>query len=194
MAAASSDLANELGQSAAIVAQRLLGSILVRELDGQQIQLKIVETEAYDATDAASHSSWGITPRTKVMFGPAGFAYVYFSYGMHYCFNIVSGQEGMGSAVLIRALEPLSGERLLQRNRPGHTGVTLTNGPAKLCQALQIDKQLYGHDLSKAPLWLKLTAPVKPSAITITTRIGINQAKATPWRFYLTGNPHVSKL
>ena len=194
MAAASSDLANELGQSAAIVAQRLLGSTLVRELDGQQTQLKIVETEAYDASDAASHSSWGITPRTKVMFGPAGFAYVYFSYGMHYCFNIVTGQEGMGSAVLIRALEPLSGERLLERHRPGHSGVTLTNGPAKLCQALQIDKQLYGHDLSQDPLWLKLAAPVKPSAITITTRIGISQAKATPWRFYLTGNPYVSKL
>jgi len=194
MAAASSDLANELGQSAAIVAQRLLGSILVRELNGQQTQLKIVETEAYDASDAASNSSWGITPRTKVMFGPAGFAYVYLSYGMHHCFNIVTGLEGMGSAVLIRALEPLSGERLLQRHRPGHTGVTLTNGPAKLCQALQIDKQLYGHDLSRSPLWLELAAPVKPSAITITTRIGISQAKATPWRFYLTGNPYVSKL
>ena len=128
------------------------------------------------------------------MFGPAGFAYVYLSYGMHYCLNIVTGQEGMGSAVLIRALEPLSGERLLQRHRPGHTGVTLTNGPAKLCQALQIDKQLYGHDLSQPPLWLKLAAPVEPSAITTTTRIGISHAKATPWRFYLTGNPYVSKL
>ena len=194
MVVAKAGLSAVLCQPAAVVAQRLLGSILVREINGQQIRLKIVETEAYDATDAASHSRWGITPRTKVMFGPAGFAYVYVSYGMHHCLNVVTGQEGMGSAVLIRALEPLNGERLLERHRPGHTGVTLTNGPAKLCQALQIDKQLYGHDLSQAPLWLKLTAPVEPSAITTTTRIGISQAQATPWRFYLTGNPYVSKL
>lgn len=194
MANTKADLLDCLSQPAAIVAQRLLGSVLIRGLNGQQTRLKIVETEAYDASDPASHSSWGITPRTKVMFGPAGMAYVYFTYGMHYCFNIVTGQIGEGSAVLIRALEPLSGEELLQQNRPGHTGISLTNGPAKLCQALLINKQLYGHDLSQAPLYLELHPAVKAELITITTRIGISQAKDTPWRFYITGNPYVSKL
>ena len=188
------DLSVLLAQPAAVVAKRLLGSTLVREIDGQQARLKIIETEAYDENDAASHSNWGITPRTKVMFGPAGMAYVYFTYGMHHCFNIVTGQVGEGSAVLIRALEPISGGRLLHSNRPGHSGVSLTNGPAKLCQALQIDKKLYGHDLTQAPLWLELAPAVKATAITTTTRIGISQAKNTLWRFYITGNPYVSKL
>lgn len=194
MAAAKTNLPLLLSQPAAIVGNRLLGSTLVRELAGQQIRLKIVETEAYDESDAASHSSWGITPRTKVMFGPAGFAYVYFTYGMHYCFNIVTGQIGEGSAVLIRALEPLNNQTLLQLNRPNHSGINLTNGPAKLCQALQIDKQLYGHDLTQAPLRLELRAPIKAAAITTTTRIGISQAQDTPWRFYITDNPYKSKL
>ena len=188
------DLSVLLAQPAAVVAKRLLGSTLVREIDGQQARLKIIETEAYDENDAASHSNWGITPRTKVMFGPAGMAYVYFTYGMHHCFNIVTGQVGEGSAVLIRALEPISGGVLLHSNRPGHSGVSLTNGPAKLCQALQIDKKLYGHDLTQAPLWLELAPAVKATAITTTTRIGISQAKNTLWRFYVTGNSYVSKL
>lgn len=188
------NLQTVLLQTAADVALRLLGSTLIREIDGHNIELKIVETEAYDQNDAASHSNWGITPRTAVMFGPAGFAYVYFTYGMHYCFNIVTGQQGEGSAVLIRALEPLGETQLLQKNRLGQTGINLTNGPAKLCQALQIDKQLYGHDLSQPPLSIRLKPPLKHHDITITTRIGISKAKETPWRFYITGNPYVSRL
>ena len=183
-----------LAGPAPAVAHRLLGSTLVRELNGQLCRLKIVETEAYDASDAASHSSWGITPRTAVMFGPAGYAYVYFSYGMHYCFNIVTGRPGEGSAILVRAIEPLDSDAMLIQNRPGHSGISLTNGPAKLCQALQIDKRLYGHDLSKPPLWLELAPPIPLKQITTTTRIGISKAQDTPWRFYITGNPYVSKM
>jgi len=99
------------------VARRLLGCELVRHIDGQDVRVRIVETEAYDQTDAASHSYNGRTPRTDVMFGPAGRLYVYFTYGMHYCSNIVVGDEGYGAAVLIRAVEPLEGEELLKERR-----------------------------------------------------------------------------
>ena len=189
----STDLQELLSQPAAVVAERLLGCYVNREIDGQICRVKIVETEAYDQSDAASHSHWGITPRTAVMFGPAGHAYVYFTYGMHYCLNIVTGQPGEGSAVLIRAVEPLAGTTALRKNRPGHSGVTLTNGPAKLCQALQIDTSLYGHDLSLAPLQIEIKPPISVP-ITTTTRIGISQAQSTPWRFYITNNPYISKM
>lgn len=176
------------------VAPRLLGSYLMRELDGQTITLKIVETEAYDQTDAASHSYKGKTPRTDVMFGPAGHLYVYFTYGMHYCCNVVTGVVGEGSAVLIRAVEPLNGEDILRTRRPKQSGVQLTNGPAKLCQALNITKDLNGHNLTESPLRLSLQPPVSTEEIVQTTRIGITQAKDVPWRFYLSGNPYVSKI
>ncbi|MEJ0073469.1 MAG: DNA-3-methyladenine glycosylase [Candidatus Saccharibacteria bacterium] len=106
-----------LDGSSVDAAPRLLGCVLERELDGQILRGKIVETEAYDQTDAASHSYKGRTPRTDVMFGPAGFLYVYFTYGMHYCMNIVCGPEGSGAAVLIRAIEPLEGQAIMRLNR-----------------------------------------------------------------------------
>jgi DNA-3-methyladenine glycosylase len=176
------------------VAPRLLGSQLIRELDGQTISGKIVEVEAYDQTDVASHSYRGETERTRVMFGPAGFLYVYFTYGMHYCCNIVTGPVGHGAAVLIRALEPLTGEESMSVNRRGLVGKELTNGPAKLCQALGIDKDLNGHDLRRAPLRLELGPQIPQTDIIQTTRIGISQAVDVPWRFYLKGNPFVSKV
>ncbi|MDB5170069.1 MAG: DNA-3-methyladenine glycosylase [Candidatus Saccharibacteria bacterium] len=182
-----------LNCSAAEVAPRLLGCHLVRELDGQTATVKIVETEAYDQTDAASHSHKGRTPRTDIMFGSAGYLYVYFTYGMHYCCNVVVGEQGEGAAVLIRAVEPLDGLELLKQRRPLQTGVQLTNGPAKLCQALDITKQMNGHDLTEAPLQLVLQPPVDQADIVQTTRIGISQAKNVPWRFYLRDNPFVSK-
>lgn len=182
-----------LGQPAATVAPRLLGCELVRELDGRLLRARIVETEAYDQTDAASHSYKGQTPRTDVMFGPSGHLYVYFTYGMHYCCNVVVGGAGHGAAVLIRAVEPLAGEDVMSRNRRGATGKTLTDGPAKLCQALAIDKRLNGHDLRTAPLRLIIRPPLPPAAIVQTTRIGISRAADVPWRFYEGRNIYVSK-
>jgi DNA-3-methyladenine glycosylase len=127
------------------------------------------------------------------MFGPPGFLYVYFTYGMHYCCNIVTGPAGHGSAVLIRGLEPLFGQDGMSLRRPHQHGVNLTNGPAKLCQALAIDKALNGHDLHQGPL--RLIVPDEPLAqkTVQTTRIGINHAKDVPWRFYIRGNPYVSR-
>lgn len=173
-------------------ARRLLGCELVRELEGKRVRVKIVETEAYDQRDAASHSYSGRTPRTDIMFGPAGHLYVYFTYGMHYCCNVVVGEVGYGAAVLIRAVEPLDDEEILS-NRRRKSGVDITNGPAKLCQALGIDKALNGHNLSQTPLQLIVKEAVDASDITQTTRIGISKAKDVPWRFYLTGNPYVSR-
>ena len=174
-------------------AQRLLGCLLVRQLEGAQLIGRIVETEAYDETDAASHSYHGKTPRTAVMFGPSGYLYVYFTYGMHYCCNIVTGPEGIGSAVLIRAIEPLKGNEVMSVNRRGVQGVDLTNGPAKVCQALRIDKVLNGHDLNQVPLQLVEYPAIPTRDITQTTRIGINRAKDRLWRFYITDSISVSR-
>lgn len=182
----------ELEADSVKVAPWLLGSLLIRETPAGRMVGKIVETEAYHQRDAASHSYRGQTPRNSVMFGPAGFAYVYFTYGMHYCFNIVTGQPGEGSAVLIRALEPLEGLELMQANRHGRQDAT--NGPAKLCQALQIDKHCNGHDLSLSPLQLQFEPPINSRLIAQTTRIGISREQHQRWRFYLKGNPFVSKL
>jgi DNA-3-methyladenine glycosylase len=187
------DLTAQLSQPSPIVAPLLLGALLEREIDGHIIRVKIVEVEAYDQTDAASHSYNGRTPRTDIMFGPPGHLYVYFTYGMHYCCNIVTEQAGIGSAVLIRAIEPIEGEEYMEQLRP-KSGHDLSNGPAKLCQALAIDKRLNGHDLHKSPLKLILQKSLDKKLITQTTRIGISQAKDVPWRFYITDNPYVSKI
>lgn len=183
----------ELATDAVTAAHRLLGCVLERNLDGERILVRIVETEAYDQTDAASHSYKGKTPRTDIMFGPSGHLYVYFTYGMHYCCNVVVGEEGDGAAVLIRAVEPLKGESVLSRRRSRMHGYDLTNGPAKLCQALAITKELNGHDLSQQPLELTLSMPLPSNEIITTTRIGISQAKNVPWRFYIKNNPYVSR-
>ncbi len=183
---------NLLDRPASEAAPLLLGCILEREINGKIIRVKIVETEAYDQTDAASHSYKGQTERTEIMFGNPGHLYVYFTYGMHYCCNIVTDKKGIGSAVLIRAVEPVEGEEFMKDLRDVG-GAQLSNGPAKLCQALAIDKRLNGHDLSTSPLKLIPQPPLEMSAITQTKRIGISQAKDIPWRFYITGNEYVSK-
>lgn len=166
-------------------ARRLLGCELVREIDGQVLRGKIIEVEAYDQTDAASHSYKGKTERTAVMFGPAGHLYVYFTYGMHYCCNVVVGEEGEGAAVLIRAIEPLEGQDVMLDNRHGRGGIELTNGPAKVCQAFRIDKRLNGHDLRTSPIRLIVAKPVSVDKIITTPRIGISQAKEAMWRFMI---------
>lgn len=183
-----------LNGSALEAAPRLLGCLLVRELDGRQLVGRIVETEAYDQTDAASHSYKGRTPRTEVMFGPAGYLYVYFTYGMHYCMNVVCGPPGHGAAVLIRAVEPLDGLDIISDNRGGRAGLDLTNGPAKVCQAFAINKKWNGHDLGQPPFQLVERPPTLDSDIVQTTRIGITKAAMVPWRFYIRDNPYVSKL
>lgn len=182
-----------LSQPSTVVAPLLLGCILEREIDGKTVRVKIVETEAYDETDAASHSYKGRTPRTDIMFGEAGHMYVYFTYGMHYCCNVVTGPEGVGSAVLIRAVEPLEGEETMRELR-NYSGIELTNGPAKLCQALAIDKRYNGHNLAKKPIILRPQQPLNEAEITQTVRIGISKDKDRPWRFYITDNPYVSRI
>jgi DNA-3-methyladenine glycosylase len=175
------------------VAQKLLGCQLIRETEHGLMIGRIVETEAYDQIDAASHSFRGKTPRVEVMFGPAGKAYVYFTYGMHYCFNVVTGPAGHGSAVLVRALEPLDGLDLMRINRHRDTiDRHLTDGPAKLCQALRIDRSFNGHDLRYAPLKLLIQSPISTDSIIQTTRIGITKDASRPWRFYIKNNPFVS--
>lgn len=187
------DLRKILDMSAEHAARRLLGCILEQTIDDQVVRVKIVETEAYDQTDAASHSYKGRTPRTDIMFGPAGYLYVYFTYGMHYCCNVVTGHEGEGAAVLIRAVEPLGESELLVRRRGGRRGKELTNGPAKLCQALGITKAMNGHDLEEVPLRLLMQPEWSSGEIVTTKRIGIQKAVDVPWRFYLKSSEYVSK-
>jgi DNA-3-methyladenine glycosylase len=186
------NLQNTLSKlSAAEAAQRLLGCELIRTIDNKTIRVKIVETEAYDQTDAASHSYKGRTPRTDIMFGPAGHLYVYFIYGMHYCCNIVIGEEGSGAAVLIRAVEPLEGIETMQEYR-SVKGVELSNGPAKVCQALAITMPMNGHDLSQPPLELRSMPRLDTRSIVTTKRIGISKAHDMMWRFYIKSNKYVS--
>lgn len=173
-------------------ASRLLGCELEREIDGEVIRVRIVETEAYDQEDAASHAYNGRTERNAAMFLGAGHLYVYFTYGMHYCCNIVTGEAGHGSGVLIRAVEPISGMPLIERNRKLN-GISTTNGPAKLCQALAIDRRFSGHDLASAPLVLYRRPALASSEIMTTTRIGISKSKDRLRRFYIKDSVYVSK-
>lgn len=177
---------------AVAAARRLIGCELMRYIDGKAVRVRIVETEAYDQTDAASHSYNGRTQRVDVMFGPAGHLYVYFTYGMHHCCNVVVGPKGFGSAVLIRAVEPLDGIEILTRRREKQ-GVEMTNGPAKLCQALGIDRRINGHDLAKEPIQLFMRPPLADDMVTTTTRVGISKAKDLPWRFYESASDFVSR-
>lgn len=188
-------LAKALAGSTEEAARRLLGCELVRSWpDGSKSRVRIVETEAYEEHDAASHSFRGRTERNSVMFGPAGRLYVYFTYGMHYCCNVVVGQKGEGAAVLIRAVEPLGATERLEAHRMGKIGVELTNGPAKLCRALGIDRMLNGHDLAEMPLTLQMKKPIPSENIVTTTRIGIRQDTHRLWRFYIAGNEYVSRV
>lgn len=174
-------------------ARRLLGCELVRTLgDGEEIRVRIVETEAYDQVDEASHTFNGPTNRNAAMFKSAGHLYVYFTYGMHHCCNVVCGPEGVGSAVLIRAVEPIDGIDSIEERR-GMTGVNVTNGPGKLCQALGIDRKLSGHDLAVAPVRLIKKPAISDSDVTVGKRIGISKAVHELRRFYITSSPYVSK-
>jgi DNA-3-methyladenine glycosylase len=156
---------------------------------------KIVETEAYEgAHDPASHARMGPTPRNSVMFGQVGRAYVYFTYGSHYCFNITARPEWQDAgAVLIRALEPLEGIEVMKRFRPCIEPYSLTSGPGKLTQALQIGPMLNGIDLISQDAGLCVESGTKPKKILSTPRIGISRAVGRNWRFVDISSKHVSR-
>lgn len=181
------------------VAQELLGKFLVRKIGKKIIAGKIVETEAYvGLSDLASHASRGKTARTAPMFGPPGHAYVYLVYGSNYCFNIVTEKENYPAAVLIRAIEPAEGADFMKRYRKTQKLIfNLTNGPGKFCQAFKINKTLNSLDLTKNILWVEDRGiKIKSSEIAAVKRVGVDYAgeyKNKPWRFYLRGNPFVSK-
>lgn len=173
-------------------ARRLLGCELVREIDSREVRVRIVETEAYDQADAASHTYNGRSKRNDAMFKAAGHMYVYFTYGMHHCCNVVCGEEGYGSGVLIRAVEPIEGMDVIEARR-GMMGVNVTNGPGKVCAALGIDRRYTGHDLAVPPIRLMQKPALPDAAVTVSKRIGISKAVHELRRFYVTGSPYVSK-
>lgn len=184
-----------LGSSAEQAAPELLGWFLVRELPQGHIKLRIVETEAYHQNDPSSHSFKWKTKRTAPMFKAGGTIYVYFTYGMHYCMNIVTGPAGIGEAVLLRAAQPVGGLDVIRANRGIENIHQLANGPGKLTMALGItDTSLSGQKLGKGTIYLEPPdEPIKNPEITVGPRVGISQAKDEPLRFYIKNSPFASK-
>jgi len=181
------------------VARELLGQRLVRVLNGVRLSGRIVEVEAYiGEEDQASHARFGRTRRNMPMYGEPGHAYVYFIYGMHHCFNVVTERENYPAAVLIRALEPLEGIEAMRARRGGVPNLWLTSGPARLCQALGIDRLFDGADLCApdALLFIEQEAGVHDDAAATGPRVGVRgdaAALTAPWRFYIRGSRHVSR-
>ena len=195
-----------------VAAPLLLGCTLTRTitLNGEKHKLvaRIVETEAYDQDDPASHAFGGPSERNAAMFGPAGHLYVYVSYGMHHCCNVVCGPEGFGSGCLVRAVEPLESVEVMRELREaGRAGKEqaertrkhplklrdLTNGPGKVCAALGIDKELYGHDLTVEPLVLDFAPLLPGETIGCSPRVGISKNIDAPKHFFIEGNAFVSR-
>jgi len=187
-------------QEVMTVARELLGKILLHESAEGVTSGIIVETEAYMGPgDQAAHSSGGRrTARNEVMYGPKGYVYVYFIYGLYWCFNLTAGAvPGKPEAVLLRAIEPVAGENIMEKRR-GLTGgkiANLTNGPSRLCMAMNISKLQNKADLTAPPLYINDAPPVPKEEIVETTRVGVDYAgewKNKPWRFYVKGNRFVS--
>ncbi len=188
------------------VAKDLLGKKLVHYVGGERIAARIVEVEAYiGAIDKAAHSyNNKVTERTKVMYGPPGYSYVYLIYGMYNCMNVVTQEEGEAAAVLIRAVEPIEGIDIMANNRYGKLTedltkkqiINLTSGPGKLCMAMDITKANNSMDLCDNILWIEDEKLDDNFEIITTTRVNIDYAEEAidfPWRFYIKGNPFISK-
>lgn len=182
------------------IAKELLGKIFVKIHDEKILAGKIVEVEAYDGrVDQASHSFNGKTKRNEVMFGGGGFLYVYFTYGMHFCANVVTGKLNEGTAILLRAIEPLEGVELMAMNRYGKTKISekekinLANGPGKICSAFAMARKENGTDLCSDSIFILNSKKIKPDEIAEVTRIGIKKSVDLPWRYYIKNNPFVSK-
>ena len=184
------------------VAKELLGKYLVRNRGRVRLVGRIVETEAYCEGDPASHSFSGRTRRNDVMFWSGGHLYVYFTYGMHFCANVTTWKEGTGEAVLIRAIEPVDGVEVMIKNRfgrksrtstPGTIPRNLANGPAKLCQALRIQRGQNGTDLLGEEIYV-LDAPALPGPqVGASARVGIQKGKEKKWRFFERGSAWLSR-
>lgn len=176
----------DFSESSIKVARRLIGVSLT--IDG--VGGVIVETEAYDREDPASHSYPGPTPRNEVMFGPPGRAYIYLSYGIHWCLNFVCREAGHGAGVLIRALEPTTGIPLMMQRRRQKDPHLLCSGPGRLGQALAVTHELNGKRLDRRPFSLKATG--RRVRVVSGPRIGISKAIDEPWRFGLAGSSYLS--
>jgi DNA-3-methyladenine glycosylase len=177
------------------VARDLLGCLLVSDLGGARCVVRLVEVEAYTGPrDPASHAAgWRRSPRNETMYGPPGRAYVYFTYGMHWCANAVTGREGWPTAVLLRAGEPLAGLETMRRRRRVADDRLLAAGPARLTQALGIDRTMDGQRLDRRPLWIAPGVPVPASARGRSARIGISKGAERMLRFYVRGSPWLSR-
>jgi len=179
---------------ATVVAKDLLGRTFVRILsDGKRLAARIVETEAYEEDDAASHSYKRQTARNEVMFGKPGLLYVYFTYGMHYCMNLVTGRDGEGSAVLLRAAEPLESLPSMRRRRKQTGEHLLCSGPARFCEAFGIGRRENGTDLAESrAIFLEVGTSVARGHIRVAPRVGIREATEKPWRFFVKNDRFVS--
>ena len=182
----------DLGRPVLEVAPALLGA----HLSAGGVTVRLTEVEAYAGEgDPGSHAFRGRTPRTEVMFGPAGHAYVYFTYGMHWCMNVVTGPDGQASAVLLRAGEVVAGLDAARERRPGVRERDLCRGPARLCRALGVDGACNGADLLDAasPVRLLPGPPAPPQRMRTGPRVGVaGDGASAPWRFWLDGEPTVS--
>jgi DNA-3-methyladenine glycosylase len=176
------------------VARAVLGRLLVRDEPGGRVAGRIVEVEAYgDGRDPASHARSGRTARNAVMFGPAGHAYIYFTYGMHHCLNLVTGPEGRASAVLVRALEPVAGLDAMRRRRGAVPDRRLMSGPGCVAKALGLTRADDGADLTRGALWVSDLPPRRGGLEVVAgKRVGIRVGTGLPWRFRLAGHPSVS--
>ncbi len=175
------------------VARELLGCLLVRRVGRATLSGRVVEVEAYRGSDdPASHSYRGPTKRSAIMFGEAGHVYVFFSYGNHWCLNFTTEAEGQPGAVLIRALEPVEGIEAMKKSRGVSKVAQLTNGPGKLTKALSIDGVFNGEDLAKSRR-LYVLGREQPVRVATSARIGISKGRERQWRFFVEGNPFVSK-